>query len=207
MLRWPYAADRLAAAITENSVSERGGLTAQSVDFNIFNYPKSANTKDFWATYSYDLVGETDEQAERYKTNLEAAFSSFLGLEDDDLVELIADGKDRICEACNFQIHCEVFPKNKDHLMLGVFEDVVERYSPTDKKLTKAERSQDSGSVITNAGTVRRAMGYFALAGKGWFSDLYLDAIKRRETYGSVFGGPDKPKVETYYEQYGHELN
>lgn len=207
MLRWPYTTDELATAITEDSVSGRGNLTTQSVDFDILSSPKSRNADTFWATYSYDLVGETDEQVERFRIRLQEALNSFLGLEDDDLVKLSVDVKDRICDACTFKIHCKAFPKDNDRLMLGVFEDVVQHYSPTDVKLTKAERSQDGRSMITNAGTVRRAMGYFALAGRGWFSDLYRDAITRRETYGDVFSGPDKPKVETYYEQYGHELD
>jgi hypothetical protein len=206
MKRLRYTPESLAIALTRESVVDRGSLTAQTVDFSILASPESDARTAFWATYAYDLVGETDDQAETYKANVQAAMEGFLSLEDDAPVELLANGKDRICNACTFKQHCEQFPTDNDSLMLGVFEDVVRQFSPTDSNLTRADRSEDGNSITTNARTVRRAMGYFALAGRGWSNDLYRDARERRDLYGDVFGGPDQSKVETYHMHYGHEL-
>lgn len=112
-----------------------------------------------------------------------------------------------MCGSCTFRRHCQGQEEAEaDSAYINVFEDVAAYAQSQDPSLDISLSRTEDGDILTTAKTVRRVMAHFAIA-TTWQMNLYQDALHRRETYGSVFAGPDESELEKYYEAYGHEIS
>jgi len=197
--------EKMARDLREGSESERKGTTAATIDWDVITGRQDDDPR-YWASYAYDLIGDTDVQGEEFESSLVSTFKSFLALADDAEIILTAQGLDAVCGACTFKKHCQVPQEMKeDAKYLDIFEDVLGYTKTKDDTLRVSAARLDNGDIRTTARTVRRVLGHFAIA-KLWRINLYSDALERREKYGNVFGGPDKSDVERYYDSYGSEI-
>lgn len=199
-----YTPEQMAQSLRQDSVDDRGDLTEQTVNWDFLN-----NLTDYdnhATTYAFDLVGETDAQADAYEATLQKALTDFNELDDDARIKLVSKGIDIICEACTFKQHCKRPDEmNLDATYLDVFEDVLAFAKAKDSSFEASAMRTEEGDVLTTAKAVRRVMGHFAI-GKLWSHDLYENAIERRKKYGGVFAGPGQASVEKYYDCYGSEI-
>ncbi len=158
------------------------------------------------AVYAYDVIGDTEEQAESFEAEYTQFMKNFLALDNSAIVELTSTKKDGVCHACTFQQHCDIETEfGEDELYLSVYEDIVHHFVTTDEHLELPERI-DSSTILTTAGTLKRVMQFFSLGGFVGYSGLYSDAVKRVRETGAVFSEDSSPQVVEYMELYGEEI-
>lgn len=197
--------EHMAGDLRRSSTSDRGESTAETIDWSVLASQKGGD--EYWATYAYDLVGETEAQADVFEGSYSAFLIAFVALADNATVRLTAKGMDGMCGSCTFRMHCQGSEEAKaDGDYMDVFEDVLAYAKSKDSALDVPATRTDEGDILTTAQAVRRVIAHFAIS-KLWQNDLYDDALQRRKAFGNVFAGPDKSKIETYYEAYGHEIN
>lgn len=170
--------ETMATELRRDSVKDRGDLTEATVDFSVLSVTetvvKESEVDAFKRVYTFDLVGETPLQANRFEHKLLETLKTFLSLPDDATVELTATKKDEVCGACTFQKHCEVPAEMEaDVPFLGVYEDVIRHLAATGRDVEDPVERED-GSLYTTAKSVREVMSYFAIGGKFGYDTGYV---------------------------------
>lgn len=197
-----YSPTALAASDRQFRVERRGDMTAAAVDWQVLINP--SDTPKFHATYAYDLVGETNEQADAYEDNIRNVFLAFTALKNEAVVALTATGAmDDICKTCTFGRHCQIPPQGGvDAQYLDIFEDALHFARTKDKTLFASAFRPAPDNIRTSALAVRRVMMLFALGGHDKVSELYNDALRRQRIHGSMFAGPGFSALEEVYNRF-----
>jgi len=172
----------MGAGTRASAESLSGGITSETVDFS---HLYTGNLSQFDATYRYDLIGETPEQADKSEAIVTATMQTFLDLPDEAPVHLTA-APDTLCGSCTFQQHCKMpAVAASDKMVLDVFEDVAEHLAGQDEQLTAPVTAENG--IHTDARTVRAFLGYMA-AEKAAHGTFYEDAVRARALFGHVLG-------------------
>lgn len=112
--------------------------------------------------YTDDVIGNTDESADRYERFLKEVFESFLSLPDDYPAELAENKKDAMCEACTVGNHCS---QNTNSVSPGEKEPInefLEKVSllnlPKPEIVSIVQGPNQLRRVKTTLGTIREVL-------------------------------------------------